>query len=125
MSNKRLIAAGLTFVMAIALLMAFPTVRAAAGEFLGLFRVQKFAPISVSPQQMALLGQLQEQGMSPGELVMVSEPDEPMAVDTLETAAHLTDYQLRQLADRDSGRRSSWRQSHSAGRRCRSASVAR
>ena len=101
MSNKRLIAAGLTFVMAIALLMAFPTVRAAAGEFLGLFRVQKFAPISVSPQQMALLGQLQEQGLSPGELVMVSEPDEPRAVDTLETAAHLTGYQLRQLADRD------------------------
>lgn len=101
MSNKRLIAAGLTFVMAIALLMAFPSVRAAAGEFLGLFRVQKFAPISVSPQQMALLGQLQEQGLSPGELVMVSEPGEPTAVDSLETAAQLTGYQLRQYADQN------------------------
>lgn len=101
MSNKRSIAAGLTFVVAIALLVAFPSVRAAAGEFLGLFRVQKFAPISVSPQQMALLGQLQEQGLAPGELVMVSESGEPTAVDTLETAAQLTGYQLRQLADRD------------------------
>ncbi len=101
MSNKRLSIAGLTFIMAIALMMAFPSVRAAAGEFLGLFRVQKFAPISVSPQQMALLGQLQEQGLSPGELVMVSEPGEPTAVDTLETAAQLTGYQLHRLTDRD------------------------
>ncbi len=34
---------------------AIPSVRAAASEFLGLFRVQKFAPISISPRQLAML----------------------------------------------------------------------
>lgn len=101
MSNRRLIAAGLTFVMAITLLIAFPSVRAAAGEFLGLFRVQKFAPISVSPQQLALLGQLQEQGLTPGEFVTLKEPGEPVSVDSPEAAASLTGYELRVLDDND------------------------
>ncbi|MEZ4518373.1 MAG: hypothetical protein R3C44_16645 [Chloroflexota bacterium] len=47
--NKRVLALGATAVLAIALLVGFPSVRAAAGDFLGLFRVEKFAPISVSP----------------------------------------------------------------------------
>jgi hypothetical protein len=101
MSNRRFIAAGLTLVTAITLLIAFPSVRAAAGEFLGLFRVQKFAPISVSPQQLALLGQLQEQGLTPGEFVTLKEPGEPISVASPEEAASLTGYNLRSLADRD------------------------
>lgn len=101
MSNRRFVVAGLTLVMAMALLMAFPSVRAAASDFLGLFRVQKFAPVSVSPEQMALLGQLSEQGLSPGEFVTVTEPGDPVPVDSLEAAAALTGYQILTLADSD------------------------
>ena len=101
MTNRRLAAAGLTFVMAIALLMAFPSVRAAAGEILSLFRVQKFAPISVSAEQMALLNQLEEQNLSPGEFVNVNDPGEPVRVSSLEEAAAQTGYQLRTMLGRD------------------------
>lgn len=100
MSNRRVVAAGFTLVLAVVALMAFPSVRAAAGEFLGLFRVQKFAPISISPEQMALLQQLEEQGLSPGEFVSVVEPGEPQAVDSPAAAAALTGYHVRTLPER-------------------------
>lgn len=101
MTNRRLAAAGLTFVMAIALLMAFPSVRAAAGELLGLFRVQKFAPISVSAEQMQLLQQLEAQGVSPGEFISVNDPGEPVRVGSVDEAAAQTGYQLRTIPGRD------------------------
>ena len=72
-SIRRFAAVGLTVVVAIAVLMAFPSVRAAASDFLGLFRVQQFAPISVSPQQLALLERLGEEGLEPGEFVVTQE----------------------------------------------------
>jgi hypothetical protein len=101
MSNRRIFAAGLVMLLAVALLMAFPSVRAAANDFLGLFRVQKFAPISVSPQQVALLNQLEEQGLTPGEIVPVTEPGDPVAVDSLEAAAAQAGYMPRRLHEAD------------------------
>ena len=74
MFKRRTVAVGLAFVLLLAILFSFPAVRAGASEFLGLFRVQKFAPISISPEQIALLEQLAEEGMEPGELVIRNEP---------------------------------------------------
>ena len=100
MSTRRIVSVGLTFVVAIAVLMAFPSVRAAAGEFLGLFRVQTFAPISVSTQQLAMLEQLSEQGLEPGEFVVTQEPGEPVTVDSPEDAAIVAGFTPRTLPNR-------------------------
>jgi hypothetical protein len=52
-----------------------PTMRAAASDFLGLFRVEKFAPISVSARQLETLERLADQGLTPGQFELVgSEP---------------------------------------------------
>jgi hypothetical protein len=60
----------LLFVAAVTL----PGVRAAASDFLGVFRVQKFAPISISPRQLAMLEQLAGQGLYPGQFEVLQEP---------------------------------------------------
>lgn len=98
MANRRSIALGATLVIAIVALFMIPAVRATASDFLGLFRVQKFAPISVSPEQIALLEQLGEQGLNPGEFVMVDEPSEPEQAFSLEEAAARTGYSVNTLA---------------------------
>lgn len=100
MSNRKsLMAAGSFAVLALVLLIAFPSVRAAASDFLGLFRVETFTPISVSPQQIAMLEQLDTEGMNPGEFVMENEPGEPQQVGSLTEAGALTGYTVRTLAD--------------------------
>lgn len=83
----------LTAVATLAILivaLSFPTVRAAASDFLGLFRVQKFAAISISPKQLALLEEIAESGLTPGSVTMLEQPDEPRAVATLADAASAT-----------------------------------
>ncbi len=100
MSNRRFVVAGLTVVVALAFLMMFPAVRAAANDFLGLFRVQKFAPISVSSQQLALLEQLGEQGLEPGEFVVTQEIGDPEVVDSPEAAAAAAGFVPKELPDR-------------------------
>jgi hypothetical protein len=100
MSRKGFAAIGLTIVLAVALLMAFPSVRAAASDFLGLFRVQKFAPISVSPQQLAVLERLSEEGLEPGEFVVTQELGEPETVDSPEAAAALVGFTPKTLPNR-------------------------
>ncbi len=74
-----------------------PPVRAAASDFLGLFRVQKFAPISVSPQQVAMLEQIAEQGLHPGDLVMTGEPAEAQRVASVAEAEPLLGFRPRQI----------------------------
>ncbi len=69
---------------------SFPTVRAAASDLLSLFRVQKFAAISISPEQLALLQEVADQGMIPGELHIGQEPGRLTPVDSLPEAANLT-----------------------------------
>lgn len=98
-NRKSLMAAGALAILAAALLVAFPSVRATASDFLGLFRVETFTPISVSPQQIALLQQLDTEGFNPGEMVMTKEPGEPTQVASLEEAGMRTGYDVRTLAD--------------------------
>lgn len=85
-------------VMFLVILFAFPGVRAAASDFLGLFRVQKFAPISVSPQQIAMLQQIADQGLVPGQLEMLSEPAEPQKVESVAAAAAVAGFTPRTLS---------------------------
>jgi hypothetical protein len=99
MFRKRTFAIGLTAVLFIAVLFSFPAVRAAASDFLGLFRVQKFAPISISPGQMAVLEQLAEEGMAPGDLRINHEPGAMMPVDSLIEAGVQTGLDVRTLAE--------------------------
>jgi hypothetical protein len=100
MSNRRVFAAGLSFVVVLALLMVFPSVRAAANDFLGLFRVQRFAPISVSPQQLAMLERLSEEGLEPGEFVVTQELGEPETVESPEAAATAAGFVPQSLPNR-------------------------
>ena len=100
MSTRRIAAMGLTVVVAIAVLMAFPSVRAAASDFLGLFRVKTFAPISVSPQQLAVLERLGEEGLEPGEFVVTQEIGEPESVDSPEAAATVVGFTPKSLPNR-------------------------
>jgi hypothetical protein len=52
----------------------------------GLFRVQKFTPISISAEQLALLEDVAGSGLYPGEVVFFEEPSEPVRVDSLAEA---------------------------------------
>jgi hypothetical protein len=78
------------FAAAVLLILAFsftfPSVRAAASEFLGLFRVEKFAAISISPEQIALLDKLAREGLNPGEIHISQEPGAETPVDSLSEA---------------------------------------
>lgn len=77
---------------------SLPPVRAAASDFLGLFRVQKFAAISVAPEQVAMLEELADQGLYPGELQTIEEPGPPQAAASLPEAAALTGYEVQSPA---------------------------
>lgn len=77
---------GTITVLVFAIAMTFPGVRAAANDFLGLFRVQKFAAISVSSEQVALLEKVAESGLMPGEVEFIEQPGEPYQVNTLQQA---------------------------------------
>lgn len=84
---KRFAWAGLAVALLIAFF-SFPSTRALANQFLGLFRVQKFAAISISPEQLARLEELDLEGLQPpGELVMFEEPGRAERVNSLDEAA--------------------------------------
>jgi hypothetical protein len=97
MFRKRTFAIGFAAILFIAVLFSFPTVRAAASDFLGLFRVQKFAPISISPEQMATLEQLADEGMAPGDLEINHEPGATTPVDSLIEAGIQTGLDVRTI----------------------------
>ncbi len=63
--------------------------QALASEFLGLFRVQKFAPISISPEAMANLENMDFEGLMPGEMVWDEEAVEPQPVASIDEAISL------------------------------------
>lgn len=85
--GRRYAWAALLAVLALALAFTSPSVRAAASDFLGLFRVQKFTPISISAEQLALLEEVAQSGLYPGEIEFFEEPSEPVRVNTLDEAA--------------------------------------
>lgn len=88
--NRRLATALAALVLLFGVALSFPTVRAAASDFLGLFRVQKFAAISIDPAQLALLRELETQGLSPGEMIIEREPGASRAVGSLAEAGLAT-----------------------------------
>jgi hypothetical protein len=96
MNNRRLATAVATLILFFAVALTFPSVRAAASDFLSLFRVQKFAAVSVSPQQMAILEQLAGQGMMPGEITMIHESSPP-PVNSLQEAAFVLGRDLKTI----------------------------
>lgn len=75
----------------------FPNVRVAAGEFLSLFRVQNLAAVTISPEQLALLHEVAEGGLMPGEVEIFEDPHQLTLVDSLAQATGLTDVNARTL----------------------------
>ena len=75
--------------------LSFPGIRAAASDFLGLFRVQKFAAISISPEQLAILEEIAESGLFPGEIEMIAPPGEPQLVGSLTEAESVLNWKAR------------------------------
>jgi len=75
--------------------LSFPGVRAAASDFLGLFRVQKFAAISIAPEQLALLEEIAESGLFPGEIEMIDPPGEPQLAGSLTEAESVLNWKAR------------------------------
>ena len=94
-------------VLALAMLIfiaSFPATRAWASDMLSIFRVAKFAPISVSPQQLAFLEEIMEdgEGFYPGEFTLLDEPEPGLEFDSRSDAlAYLQEnedfYSLRSL----------------------------
>jgi hypothetical protein len=99
MNNRRLATAVVSLLFFMAVAFTFPSVRAAASDFLSLFRVQKFAAISVSPQQMALLEQVAQQGITPGEVTFVREPVPPQPVESVAEATAVLGHNVHTLHD--------------------------
>lgn len=85
-STRKYAAVSVFAALIIGVFALFPSARAAASDMLGVFRVSKFAPISVSPQQLELLATMGEDGLYPGEFEFEQEPGEAQAFDTLSGA---------------------------------------
>jgi hypothetical protein len=90
--------AGAVLAAAIAASFTLPSVRAAAREFLDLFRVQRFAAVPVDVERLA---RLEERGIDlktlVGAQVEVLEPaQEPEAVESLEVASALAGIDVRE-----------------------------
>ncbi len=88
--NRRLATAVLMLLVVFGMAFSFPAVRAAASDFLGLFRVQKFAAVSISADQLALLENIAREGLMPGEVIIANEPGAITPADSLAEAARLT-----------------------------------
>ncbi len=92
--------AGAFLVAAMAVAFMLPPVRAAAREFLDLFRVQRFAAVPVDTERLA---RLEESGLDlktlVGDQVEVLEPaQEPEAVESLQLASSLAGIDAREPA---------------------------
>lgn len=101
MFNRRYIWATLSLLILLVIVVSFPGVRAAASDFLGLFRVQKFAPISISAEQIALLAEIAESGLYPGEIEMFDEPGPAVSVESTDAAEAVAGWKARSPNARD------------------------
>ncbi len=81
--------AGATLVAVVALAFTLEPVRAAAREFLDLFRVRRFAAVPVDPQRLAKLAQggLDLKSLVAGQVEVVVAPQEPVLVASPEAGA--------------------------------------
>lgn len=99
MSKRKGWMVGLVSVLLLAVVFSFPSVRAAASDFLGMFRVQKFAAISVSPERLELLERLAEQELSPGSFEILDEPgEEKYPINSIEEGEALTRIDMRTIS---------------------------
>ena len=101
MFNRRYIWATLSLLILLVIVVSIPGVRAAASDFLGLFRVQKFAPISISAEQIALLAEIAESGLYPGEIEMFDEPGPAVPVESTDAAEAVAGWKARSPNARD------------------------
>ncbi len=99
MFRRKYVFASLSLILLFLIALSFPGVRAAASDFLGLFRVDKFAPISITPEQLALLEEIAESGLYPGEIEMIKEPGEPEFVSSLSEVPEIPGLSLRSPGD--------------------------
>ncbi|MBC7223231.1 MAG: zf-HC2 domain-containing protein [Anaerolineae bacterium] len=91
----RPVALALATLVVLAVLFSFAPVRQAGADFLGIFRVRKFAIISLSPEQMERLqelGTLLESALQPQQ---VREPGEPQPVSSAAEASALAGFHVR------------------------------
>ncbi len=89
-------AAAATFVAVIAILFSFAPVREAAAQFLGVFRVRKFAVISIDPQrleQLAQAGSIVEQMVNKPAFLREPGPMQPLT--GADEASALADFRVR------------------------------
>lgn len=82
---------GAIALVALLIFSAMPATRALASDFLGLFRISKFAPISVSPEQIAVIEELADSGLFPGEFTEIEAPTEPQSFTDFESALAAND----------------------------------
>ena len=101
MFNRRYIWATLSLLILLVIVVSIPGVRAVASDFLGLFRVQKFAPISISAEQIALLAEIAESGLYPGEIEMFDEPGPAVPVESTDAAEVVAGWKARSPNARD------------------------
>lgn len=94
---RRLAFSMASLILVLVIVFSFPAARTAAGEFLGLFRVQTFTAISISPEQVALFQQMADEGLSPGEVNIVKEPGAQTTVTSLAEAGQMTGLTPRTL----------------------------
>jgi len=93
--RQKLARVGAVIVLVFAIAMTFPRFRAAANDFLGLFRVQKFAAISISPEQIALLEEVAESGLMPGVIEFREQPGDLSQAKTLQQAEDELGWEVR------------------------------
>ncbi len=94
-------AAGIIVVVLLAVLFSFASVRQAAADFLGIFRLQKITIIPISPEQweaqqgkLESLEALMEQGFL-GEPTFLREPSDPVRVKDANEASRLAGFRVR------------------------------
>jgi hypothetical protein len=94
----RRLAAAVALVAVVAGLLALPPVRAAADQFLNIFRVQQVLFVPISSERIDQLQDLDFDGATllMGEPEMIDEPAEPYAVDTVAAAEQAVGYTLDQ-----------------------------
>jgi len=83
-----------------AALLSFPSVRAAAQQFLDLFRVQRFVAISIDPNRIAQIEELQNgkldlKALLSRDVQVLKDPGEPQAASDVEAASKMAGMEVR------------------------------
>lgn len=81
-------------------LLSFPSVRAAAQQFLDLFRVQRFVAVSIDPGRIAQIQQLQNgkldlKALLSRDLQVLKDPGEPQAAEDVMAASQAAGMEVR------------------------------